>query len=258
MLDISRSSYYYRKNNPPKDAYSKEEMQPVIDMFYEHHCSFGRRILKVLLERAGIRYSEWKISRIMKINNLKSKYQKTKAHNVHTSSNTEKLIKDNIYATLTEKEKQQKIWTTDFTEEKVEGKTIYTCAIKSINEKIIVGFKMSTKITSKLAIETLLDAIKHFGVPYMILSDRGSQFVSKAYHDIVEKHGIKHSMSRPHQAVDNCFIETLWKTIKTEIGPVDHLTIDQYIMVMHYFWNYYNYRRPHSSLNYWPPIAINQ
>lgn len=232
-------------------------MQPIIDMFYEHHGSFGRRTLKVLLERIGINHSEWKISRIMKINGLKSKYEKKKTKNVYTSQTTEKYIKDNIYITLSEEEKKKEIWSTDFTEEKVEGKTIYTCGIKSINSKVIVGFKMSSRITSKLAIETLKEAISNFGKPEIILTDRGSQFLSKAYHDTLKEYGIIHSMSRPHKAVDNCFIETFWKTIKTEVGPIINYTQEQYKMVMRYYRNYYNYRRPHSSLNYQSPIKIN-
>jgi putative transposase len=232
-------------------------MQPVINMFHEHHGSFGRRTLKVLLERKGISFSEWKISRIMKINGLWSKYKIKKLKNVYTSVNTKKYIKDNIYVTLTDEEKKKEIWSTDFTEEKVEGKTIYTCGIKSINSRVIVGFRISTKISSKLAIETLLDAIENFGIPDMMLTDRGPQFISKAYQDILKEYGIMHSMSRPHYAVDNCFIETFWKTIKTEIGPVKNYTVNQYIMIMNYFWDYYNYRRPHSSLNYKSPITIN-
>lgn len=233
-------------------------MQPVIDMFYDHHGSFGRRTLKVLLEREGISFSEWKISRIMKINGLRSKYQVKRAKNVYTSENTQKFIKSNIYATLTEEEKKKEIWSTDFTEEKVEGKRIYTCGIKSINSKVMVGLKMSTKLSSNLAIETLIDAINRFGIPDMLLTDRGSQFVSKAFQDALSEYGIIHSMSRPHRAVDNCFIETLWRSIKTEIGPVKNYTLEEYAMIMHYFRNYYNHRRPHSSLNYEAPIPINK
>lgn len=230
-------------------------MEPVVEVFKEHHGSFGRRTIKALLKKKGINYSEWKISRIMKTNGLVSKYKNKSCRNNYTSQNTRKYIKENIYKTLSEEDKKKEIWTTDFTEEKIEGKKIYTCAIKSINSKVIVGFKMSTRITQELALEALEDAIEHFGIPYMILTDRGTQFVSKKFHVTLKKYGIIHSMSRPRTSVDNCYIETLWKTIKTEIGPVDEYSQEEYQMVMHYYCNYYNYRRPHSSLNYEPPIA---
>lgn len=60
---------------------------------------------------------------------------------------------------------------------------MYICAIKSINKKVIVGYKLSKNITSKIAVETLREAIERFGAPYMILTDRGYQFISKAYYD---------------------------------------------------------------------------
>jgi putative transposase len=121
---------------------------------------------------------------------------------------------------------------------------------------VIVGLKMSTKISSRIAMETLVDAIKGFGIPKMILTGRGSPFVSKAYHEILEEYGITHSMSHPHCSVDNCFIETLWKTIKVEICPIKNYTVEQYSLIMRYFRDYYNHRRPHSSLNYETPIMI--
>lgn len=229
-------------------------MQPVIDLFYEHYGAFGRRTLKVLLARQGIHYSEWKIARMMKLNGLVSKHAKRRIHNVHLSKNTKKYIKDNIYETLSDEDKKKEIWTTDFTEEMIDGRKVFTCAIKSINHKVIVGFKMSKRATSSMAIEALNEAVERFGVPYMIHTDRGPQFISKAYHDTIERLGIEHSMSRPYHAVENCFIETLWHTFKTEIGPVDHLSIEEYEMVMHYFYHYYNHHRPHSALDYKPPL----
>jgi hypothetical protein len=77
-------------------------MQPVIDMLYKNHGLFGRRTLKELPEKQGISFSEWKISRIMKLNGLRSKYQNKKSKNIYTSKNTKKFIKENTYATLTE------------------------------------------------------------------------------------------------------------------------------------------------------------
>ncbi len=256
MLKISRSSYYHRKNHPSKNRYAENEIQAVVETFHKHHGSFGRRILKELLKKQGINISEWKISRIMRSQGLESKYRNKKTKNVYTSKNTRKYIKDNIYPRLSQEEKAKEIWATDFTEEKIEGRKIYTCGIKSINSKVLVGLSMSEKSTSKLAIETLEAAIASFGRPYMILTDRGAQFLSKSFNDTLSKHGIIHSMSRPYCAVDNTYIETFWKTMKTEIGSIKKYTVAEYMLIMDYYWDYYNYRRPHSSLDYEAPIKI--
>ncbi len=87
----------------------------------------------------------------------------------------------------------------------------------------------------------------------MILSDRGSQFTSKLYQRTLEEHGIICSMSRPYKPVDNVYIETFFKTMKTEIGYVKKYTIEEYKMVVEYWMNYYNTERIHSSIGYLTP-----
>ena len=223
-------------------------------MFNEHNGNFGRRTLKKLLENDGIIMSEERISRIMKEHNLVSKYGRKKCKNVHTDKDTnKKFIQDNLYAGLSADDKLKNIWSMDFTEQKIKGKRIYTCAIISVNGKNIVGYKQGLKCTAELAVETVKKAIEEHGVPYMIMTDRGSQFTSRDFFDIMDKNKILHSMSRPYKPIDNRFIETFWKTLKIEIGKTTLLNPETYAMVINYYIHYYNYERPHSALGYKPP-----
>ena len=123
------------------------------------------------------------------------------------------------------------------------------------NEKDIG--RLCLKCDSNLAITAIERAIEVHGQPYMIMTDRGSQFTSKAFYDIMQEKNIKHSMSRPHTPTDNRYIETFWKTMKTEIGKTSHLTPTLYRLVIDYYINYYNTLRPHSSLNYLTPLEYN-
>lgn len=255
VLQIKEQSYYYRRKHPKKERYTQEEKDNVYRVYKENHSCFGRRMIKKYLEREGIKYSEKKISNIMKILNLKARYGRRKTENVYTNKETkEKYVAKNIYNNL-EKEEQEKIeaWSIDFTEQIVEGRKIYTCAIIDIRTKVIVGYKQSYKIDAKLAVETLEKAIEEYGTPNMILSDRGSQFTSKLYQKTLEEHGIIFSMSRPYKPVDNVYIETFFKSMKTEIGYVKKYTIKEYKMVVEYWMNYYNTKRIHSSIGYLTP-----
>lgn len=256
VLQITEQSYYYRRNNPKKKRYTQEELDNVERIYKENHSCFGRRMIKKYLEREGIKYSEKKISNIMKELGLQAKYGRRKIQNVYTNKETkEKYVAKNIYNNL-EKKEQEKIeaWSIDFTEQIVEGRKIYTCAIIAIRTKVIVGYKQAYKIDAKLAVETLEEAIEAYGTPDMILSDRGSQFTSKLYQKTLEEHGIICSMSRPYKPVDNVYIETFFKTMKTEIGHVKKYTIEEYKMVVEYWMNYYNTERIHSSIGYLTPI----
>jgi len=199
--------------------------------------------------------SERRIRQILKEQGLCSKYGRKKGKNIHTSPKIkEKYISENLYRTLSEQERKQTILSMDFTEQKIGGRTVYTCGAININNKVLEGELCDCKNNSEAACKTLEMAIKEYGIPDMVMTDRGSPFVSKSFYELLNRYGIKHSMSRPHTPADNCFIETFWKSMKTEIGNVGRLTVEQYRMIMEFYRHYYNHERPHSTLGYCAPL----
>lgn len=200
--------------------------------------------------------SERKISRILEQLGVRAKYGRKRCKNVHTSKATEKYIQENLFAQLSEAErKSMEIWSMDFTEEKIQGRKIYTCGIISVNRKILVGYAQGKKCNTALALEALNKAVAAYGKPAMIMTDRGAQFTSRDFHDMMQELSVQHSMSRPHKPIDNRFIETFWKTMKVELGKTCLLTEQTYAMVADYYFYYYNNLRPHSTLGYRTPIA---
>ena len=213
-------------------------------------------MLKKILEKEQVFLSEYKISRILKSYDLRSKYGRKRCKNIHTSENTEKYIQDNLFAGLSPEEKaRMEIWSMDFTEEKIEGKKIYTCGIISVNSKVLVGYAQGGRCTTDLAMEAMANALLAHGIPDMVMTDRGSQFISRDFHAMLEDWGIRHSMSRPYKPVDNRYIETFWKSMKVELGQTVLLNAQTYRMVVDYYVYYYNNLRPHSSLNYQTPLV---
>lgn len=254
LLKLPRSTVYYRQKHPRQAGYTEEEAGAVVAMFHEHHDSFGRRVLRRELKKSGTSISEHRISRILRDHELVAKYGRKKGTNVHTHKEcAEKYVAENTYWNLPEKDRPKTAWSMDFTEQKVEGKKVFTCGIISITDKILVGRVSGKRNCKETACETLRMAIAKYGKPEMLLTDRGSPFTSKVFHDLLESEHITHSMSRPHTPRDNRYIETFWKTMKTEIGLVKHMSMAEYLMVLDYYEHYYNYKRPHSSLNYTPP-----
>jgi putative transposase len=217
--------------------------------------NFGRRTLHHELLKEGCGISEYKISKILKAAGLSSKYGRKKCHNVHTSKIVaERYIAENLYPKLGSEDRSREIWSMDFTEEKVAGRTVISCGIVSVNGKQLVARLSGCRNNKDAACHTLRQGIQRFGKPYMLMTDRGSPFISKAFHDELVALGIRHSMSRPHTPVDNRFIETFWKSMKTEIGKVKHLSVESYLFILDYYEHYYNYLRPHSSLGYSTPL----
>ncbi len=255
VLDIKLSAYYYRRKNPVENKLPKET-EAVINMFHRHFGNFGRRMIRKQLMDNNIKISEHKIGKILKTQGLRSKYGRKKGKNVHTAPEvSEKYLSENLFPTLSSEERMNGILSMDFTEQKVKGQKIYTCGVINVNSKVLEAELCGCKNDSKAACQAVEMAIKEFGVPYMIMTDRGSPFVSRSFHDLLERYGIKHSMSRPHTPADNCFIETFWKSMKTEIGRVEHLTPEQYMLIMEFYRHYYNHERPHSTLGYCAPMV---
>lgn len=209
------------------------------------------------LKKNGKKVSEHKISQILHDYELVAKYGRKKGTNVHTHKEcAEKYVVGNTYWNLPEEARPKKAWSMDFTEQKVDGKKIFTCGIISITDKILVGRVSGKRNCKETACEALRLAIDRFGKPEMLLTDRGSPFTSKSFHDLLEREQITHSMSRPHTPRDNRYIETFWRTMKTEIGSVKYMSKAEYLMVLAYYEHYYNYVRPHSALNYSPPCQV--
>jgi len=214
-------------------------------------------MLKRILEKDHIVLSEYKISRILKSYALCSKYERKRCRNIHTSKNTEKYIQNNLLAGLSpEKRACMDIGSMDFTEEKIEGKKIYTCGIISVNSKVLVGYAQGSRCATELAMEAMANALLEHGIPDMVMTDRGSQFIGRNFHAMLENLGFRHSMARPYTPIDSRFIETFWKSIKVELGQTSLLNVQTYRMVVDYFFYYYNNLRPHITLNYHTPLAV--
>lgn len=233
----------------------EEEEKAVKKEFANHFGSFGRRMIRQCLLKKGIAISERQISKIMKENELTPKYGRKRIKNLYTKKEVaEKYVQENIYRKMSKAERErQEIWSMDFTEEQINGQKVYSCGIISIRTRRLVGLTVNCANTKESAIETIEAAIKKYGSPDMLLTDRGSQFTSKKFYESMKKNKIKHSMSRQHTPADNVYIETFWKSMKTEIGKVKQFGVEKYIKVVRYYLYYYNHKRLHSGIGYLTP-----
>lgn len=150
-----------KHNGEQKWKSTEEEQKKIKEKFYEHNGSFGRRMIYQELKKENITISERRITKIMKSLGLESRYGRKKAKNVYTNKKVaEKYIKQNIFQILhfdiglplT----NYKIWSIDFTEQKVSGKKVISCGIISVNTKEIVELNINCKNDTDSAVETVL------------------------------------------------------------------------------------------------------
>ena len=131
---------------------------------------------------------------------------------------------------------------------------MYLCAIIDVHTRYVVNWGISNSMSAEWCTELVRDAIALHGKAEIINSDQGSQFTSEVYINMLKENEIQVSMDGKGRAIDNIFIERLWRTVKYE-----HIYLHVYgdglslYKGLHNYFSFYNGERRHQSLNYKTP-----
>ena len=237
--------YYQSKRKP--DGLEKL----VIQIFKDHNAAYGCPRIKKELQAQDIRASKRRIGKILKQAGLESKHGRRKlARNVYTASG-EHYIAENLIKAV-KAEAPNTVWQMDYTEMKYRGGKLYVNGIIDIHDKVVV-ISSSENATKEMSKECMVKAVGKYGNPKILHTDRGSIYTSNLMKELLEELTIQRSMSAPGSPNENQYIETFWKTLKTEIGRTQELTKQELQMVLSYYVDYYNTKRMHSAIGYIAP-----
>ena len=149
------------------------------------------------------------------------------------------------------------VWASDITYIKYRGSFMYLVAIIDIYTRKVLSWRLSNTIDSHFCCECLSDAISFFWVPEIFNTDQGSQFTCSEFIEILNAHNIQISMDGKGRALDNVYIERIWRTLKYEnIFLYDYGTVKELRKGIDRFFKFYNTERFHQSLNYKTPDDI--
>jgi len=255
-LDISRSSYYKWKYNPKwedNDTYLRKEIQCICLEF----PFYGYRRVTKELERRSMQVNHKKVNKIMKEDGLICRRKKA-FRPVTTDSNHNYNIYPNFIKNL-EVTGLNHVWVADITYIRLPNGFVYLAAIIDIFSRKCIGWALSRNIDTLLTLDALEMAIskrKFIGLNNLIHhSDRGVQYASNDYVELLEKYGIRISMSRSGNPYDNAFAESFNKTIKVEeVYIKEYETFeDAYKNIKHFIELVYNIKRLHSGIGYITP-----
>lgn len=153
-------------------------------------------------------------------------------------------------------EKINQVWSTDITYLRMRNGFLYLTAVIDWHSRFVLAWKLSNSLDGLFCREVLLEALK-IGKPEMFNTDQGAQYTSTEFTQILEMAGIRISMDGRGRALDNVWVERLWRTVKQEEVYIRDYSdgLDAHRSLERYF-GFYNEKRPHSSLGYVSPGSV--
>ena len=260
MLEVSTSGYYAWKNRPKSQRRIDNE-QLLIEIrciFLEHGQNYGSPRIWNALRKAGISCSENRVARLMRTNNLMA-VQRRKFR-VTTDSKHNWPVAPNILNRNFVTDAPSKIWLTDITYVWTWEGWLYLAFVLDLYYRGVIGLAMSARVTDELTQSALKQALLRRNPPQGLIhhSDRGSQYASGDYQELLKKHEIRPSMSRKGDCWDNAVGESFLHTLKVEkINRCRFKTREEAKReIFEYVEMYYNRKRAHSSLDYMSPYEF--
>jgi putative transposase len=143
------------------------------------------------------------------------------------------------------------VWATDITYIKLFGGNVYLVAIMDLYSRKVLSWSLSNTLDAEFCISALNDAIESYGIPAIFNTDQGCQFTSDAFIGVLKRHGIRISMDSKGRALDNIYVERLWRSLKYEdIYLNDYRSMEDLKAGLKKYFNFYNTERFHQSLDY--------
>jgi putative transposase len=247
---VPRSSTYYQSR--PRTAKVDEVLAQRIKHLIDEESYLGYRMVWATLRDQGIFVNRKAVQRIMQL-------KRWQCHRrLHKSCYPRVAVSSSIAAHSNER------WATDFTcvWTRYDG-LVYVNEVIDCADRSVVGYCISKNARAQEAVWALEDAcIKRFGVlprgdaGVVVRSDNGLVFASRMYRRLLKSYGLQQEFIHPHTPEQNGVVEAYHKTFKREcVWQHRFATLNEVLKTVGPWIENYNYRRPHSSLNYLSPAA---
>ena len=262
VLDVSASGYYSWLERSPSDR-AQENARLEVEIKAAHtrtRQTCGPERLQHDLAEHGIQIGVCRIKRIRKKLGIRCK--QTKKYTVTTDSRHTLPVAENILDQQFEVKTPNSVWVSDITYIPTDEGWLYLAGHKDLFNGEIVGYAMGERITKNLVSQSLFRAVtsKRPAKGLIHYSDRGSQYCSYEYRELLGQFEMKASMSRKGNCYDNAPMESFWGTLKQELVHHRHYRTRQEAIedITEYIEVFYNRQRRQTRLGSLSPPAYTQ
>ncbi len=248
LLGLNRSTLYYQ---PAVESEYNLHLMRLLDEQYLKTPFYGYPKMTAWLRNQGYQVNRKRIYRLMRLMGIQAIYPKPKTSQPDQGHKIYPYLLRNLAITHV-----NQVWSADITYLPMPTGFMYLVAVMEWYSRYVLSWQLSNTLDGAFCLDALEQALQ-WGTPEIFNTDQGSQFTADAFTGCLTAAGIRISMDGRGRALDNVFIERLWRSLKYE---------DVYIKEYHtvprletgladYFW-FYNEERPHQSLKYRTPTQL--
>lgn len=258
VLGVSPSGYYARcrRQETSRVREDRHLKHRILSIHTEMKGRYGTPRIERSLRREGVRTSRKRVARLRRELGLRARTQRR--YRLTTDSNHSQPPAPNLLERHFEAEEPDRTWVGDITYLSTTEGWLYLAFLMDTFSRRVVGWSVGERLDEALTLSALQQALATRRPPPGLIhhTDRGSQYCSHAYRELLSQAGAVASMSRRGDCWDNAMAESLIKTVKAELG--DHFSSRRRgrQALFEYLEGFYNTRRLHSGLGYQTPVEV--
>ena len=251
LAGVARSTAYLPRRAAEPDA-EELALLALIDAEYTRHPFYGSRKMVVYLGTVGHRVNRKRARRLMALLGLAGMAPGPDTSRPHPQHKAYPYLLRGVAI-----DRPNQVWSTDITYVRLARGFVYLVAVVDWYSRKVLAWRVSNTLDSGFCLDCLEQALQTHGVPEIFNSDQGCQFTSEAFTGVLKRHGIAISMDGRGRALDNIFVERLWRSVKYEdVYLKGYASVPDLLLGLADYFAFYNAERFHQSLDYLTPDEV--
>jgi putative transposase len=248
LIGLSRTALYYK---PQGERVENFELMRLLDEQYTRTPFYGVERMTAWLRGQGYEINRKRVRRLLRTMGLEAVYPKPRLSDPQAGHRIYPYLLRDV-----EVDRVNQVWSTDITYIRLWQGFVYLVAVMDWYSRYVLAWEVSVSLESSFCVSTLDWALRQ-SQPEIFNSDQGSQFTSEVFTERLRERGIHISMDGRGRALDNIFVERLWRSVKyEEVYLKDYRSVMEAIQGLRAYFEFYNSERLHQSLNYQTPEAV--
>jgi len=248
LLGLARSSFYYQ---PQPESAADLLVMRMLDEQYTRTPFYGIRRMPAWLQQQGQKVNHKHVRRLLRLMGLAAIYPKPRLSQAAPGHRIYPYLLRDVRI-----ERVNQVWSRDMTYVRLTGGFVYLVAISDWFSRYVLAWEISVTLDSDFCVSALERALGA-GQPEVFNTDQGAQFTSVAFTERLLEREICISMDGRGRALDNLFVERLWRSVKDEdVYLNDYASVPEVKGGLGRYFRFYNGERLHQSLNYRTPAAV--